>query len=58
MFRLTIDGDAWEMQRADPDFHQRIVGRVEGDRMVGSADASEDQATTWRKDFDLVWERA
>jgi hypothetical protein len=58
VFRLTVDGDRWEMHRADPDFHQRIVGTVDGDRMVGSADASEDAGETWRKDFDMTWERA
>lgn len=57
VFHLTIDDGSWEMHRTDPDFHQRIVGRVEGDRMVGTADASEDGGATWRKDFDLVWER-
>jgi len=45
------------MSPTDPDFHQRLVGRVEGDRIVGRADASEDQGATWRKDFDLVFER-
>ena len=58
VFQLTLDDGAWTMSRADPDFHQQIVGRVEGDRMVGRADASEDHGTTWRKDFDLVFERA
>jgi hypothetical protein len=55
---MTLDGGAWAMSRADPDFHQRLVARVEGDRMVGRADASEDHGATWRKDFDLVFERA
>lgn len=48
----------WTMARADPDLHQRLVARVEGDRMVGKAEASEDQGATWRKDFDLVFERS
>lgn len=57
VFDLTIDGDFWEMSRADPDFHQKILARVEGDRMVGETDASDDDGATWRKDFDLIWER-
>ena len=58
VFDLRLDDDgSWAMTRADPDFHQRLVGRVEGDRMVGSADASEDEGATWRTDFDLTWER-
>ena len=58
VFDLTLDDEGWAMARADPDFHQRLVARLDGDRMVGSADASEDQGTTWRKDFDLIFERA
>ena len=58
VFELTIDADSWSMSRTDPDFHQRVGARIEGDRMVGTTDASEDQGATWRKDFDLVWERA
>lgn len=58
VFRLTLDGATWTMHRADPDIHQRFVGRVEGDRMVGRTEASEDQGATWRKDFDLVFQRA
>lgn len=57
VFELTLDDDSWTMSRADPDFHQRLIGRVEGNRMVGQADASEDQGATWRKDLDLVFER-
>jgi hypothetical protein len=57
VFELTLDGGSWMMSRTDPDFHQRLVGRVEGDRIVGRADASEDHGATWRKDFDLVFER-
>lgn len=57
VFELTLDDGGWSMSRTDPDFHQRLWARVEGDRMVGQADASEDQGATWRKDFDLVFER-
>ena len=58
VFELTLDGDTWTMSRTDPDFHQRLLARVEGDRMVGQTDASDDQGVTWRKDFDLIFERA
>lgn len=58
VFELTLDDGGWAMSRTDPDFHQRIVGRVDGDRIVGHADASEDQGSTWRKDFDLIFQRA
>lgn len=58
VFDVTLDGGAWTMSRTDPDFHQRFLGRVDGDRMVSEADASEDEGVTWRKDFDLIFERA
>jgi hypothetical protein len=58
VFEMTLDDGAWMMSRTDPDFHQRLVGRVEGDRIVAQADASDDQGATWRKDFDMVFERA
>jgi hypothetical protein len=58
IFDLVLDDEGWSMSRADPDFHQRLNGRLEGDRMVGTADASEDEGATWRKDFDLIFERA
>lgn len=57
VFRMSFADGSWVMEREDPDFHQRIVGTIEGDRIVGHADASEDAGTTWRKDFDLIWER-
>ncbi|HWM19009.1 MAG TPA: hypothetical protein VNO51_04935 [Ilumatobacteraceae bacterium] len=58
VFELSLDGGSFVMSRTDPDFHQRLVGRVEGDRIVGQADASDDQGATWRKDFDMIFERA
>jgi hypothetical protein len=57
VFELTLDDGSWIMFRTDPDFHQRLVGRVEGDRIIGHADASDDQGVTWRKDFDLIFAR-
>jgi hypothetical protein len=55
---MKFTGDEWTMLREDPDFHQRFVGQVTADRIHGHWDASEDQGTTWRKDFDLIFERA
>ena len=45
------------MRREDPDFYQRFVATVDGDRILGHWDASEDQGATWRKDVDLTFER-
>ena len=56
-FRVTFGDGRWEMLREDPDFHQRFVATVSPDRIEGHWDASEDQGATWRKDFDLIFER-
>ena len=58
VFNMTWDGSRWTMSREDPDFHQRFVADVERDRIRGRWEASEDHGRTWRKDFDLVFERA
>lgn len=58
VFDLTLDGDAWLLQREDPDFRQRLVGRAEGIRMFVHPDISQDQGATWIKDFDMTFTRA
>ena len=58
LFEMTFDGRTWTMWRDDPDFHQRIVATVEPDRILMQPEASEDEGKTWRKDFDLIFERA
>lgn len=57
-FAMTWDDGHWTMSREDPDFHQRFIADVEKDRIRGRWEASEDQGKTWRKDFDLTFERA
>ena len=57
-FAMTFDGGQWTLTREDPDFHQRFVADVEKDRILGRWEASEDGGRTWRKDFDLTFERA
>jgi hypothetical protein len=61
VFDMTFDGAGgeWLMSREDPDFHQRFVGIVasDGNRIDTHPDASEDEGRTWRKDFDLIFER-
>ena len=55
---MTFDGRHWALLREDPGFHQRFVAEVEADRIVGRWEASEDEGRAWRKDFDLLFERA
>ena len=57
VYAMTFDGSHWELTRADPDMHQRFVADLEQDRITGRWEASEDRGKTWRKDFDLVFER-
>ncbi len=57
VFRMTFGDGDWTMLREDPDFHQRFVATVERDRIAGRWEASEDAGQTWRKDFDLTFER-
>jgi hypothetical protein len=47
------------MTREDPDFYQRLGGTVsaDGNWIDTHPDASEDNGKTWRKDFDLTFER-
>jgi hypothetical protein len=56
-FDMTFDGGHWTLSREDPDMHQRLILDVEPDRIFGRTDASEDAGQTWRKDFDLTYER-
>ena len=58
VFAMTFGAGEWRMLREDPDFHQRFVSTVEPDRIAGRWEASEDAGQTWRKDFDLTFERS
>lgn len=57
VFQMSFSDSQWTLLREDPDFHQRFVATVANDRIQGRWDASEDAGATWRKDFDLIFER-
>jgi hypothetical protein len=57
VFAMTFADGEWTLMREDPDFHQRIVMRLGGDRIDMRADASEDEGKTWRKDVDYIFVR-
>jgi hypothetical protein len=57
MFHMGFTGGEWTLLREDPDFYQRIVMRVQPDRIDLRADASEDLGQTWRKDLDYIFTR-
>jgi len=54
---MSVADGEWALVREDPDFHQRFVAHVRPDRIDGRWDASEDGGKSWRKDFDLIFER-
>jgi hypothetical protein len=58
LYAMTFDGARWTLSREDPDMHQRFIADIEKDRIVARWEASEDQGETWRKDYDLTFERA
>ncbi|GGT09080.1 hypothetical protein ACIBIZ_30800 [Nonomuraea spiralis] len=57
-YDMTFGGGHWTLTREDPDMHQRFLADVEQDRILARWEASDDQGKTWRKDFDLTFERA
>ncbi len=57
VFAMMFSSTEWTLVREDPDFHQRFVGQRRDGRIVGRWDASEDGGRSWRKDFDVVFER-
>jgi hypothetical protein len=57
LFDMTFADGQCTLVREDPDFHQRFIASVESDRIAGRWEASEDFGKTWRKDFDLIFER-
>ena len=58
VFGMSFNGSSWDLTREDPDMFQRFVADVEPDRIAGRWEASDDRGSTWRKDFDLLFERA
>jgi hypothetical protein len=57
VFDMTFADGEWTLLRQDPDFHQRVVIRIDSDRVDMRADASDDSGHTWRKDLDYIFER-
>ena len=58
VYTMTFDGGRWTLSREDPDMFQRFIADVGPDLISGRWEASEDHGSTWRKDFDLSFERA
>ena len=58
VFEMEFTDSRWTLLREDSDFYQRFEAQVFDERIIGAWEASEDQGRTWRKDFDLLFERA
>lgn len=58
VFAMTFADGSWTLVREDVDMFQRFVADVEPDRIAGRWEASDDRGASWRKDFDLVFDRA
>ena len=58
VYAMTFGDGQWALVREDPDFHQRFIADVKPGRIDGRWEASDDQGQTWRKDFDVIFERA
>jgi hypothetical protein len=58
IYRMTMTGDAWTLERAAPDFHQRFIGtfRDGGRTIVGRWDSSSD-GTAWEEDFPITYRK-
>jgi hypothetical protein len=57
LFEMSFGDGRWDMVREDLDFHQRFVATVAPDSIEGHWDASDDEGRTWRKDFDITFDR-
>ena len=57
VFAMTFNDSHWVLTREDPDMFQRFTADVGPNRIAGRWEASEDRGSTWRKDFDLIFER-
>ena len=58
VYRGTLTDDAWRLERAAPDFHQRFVGvfRDDGRTIDGRWEASPD-GKAWELDFPINYRR-
>ncbi|HYI65830.1 MAG TPA: hypothetical protein VEW95_02785 [Candidatus Limnocylindrales bacterium] len=58
IYRGSLTDDAWRLERAAPDFHQRFIGmfRDDGRTIDGRWESSPD-GTTWELDFPIAYRK-
>jgi hypothetical protein len=58
IYRGTLTDDAWRLERAAPDFHQRFIGRFrDGGRTIDGRWESSPDGTAWELDFPITFRR-
>lgn len=58
IYRMTLTDDAWRLERAAPDFHQRFVGKFRDDgRTIEGRWESSPDGTAWELDFPITYRR-
>jgi hypothetical protein len=58
VYRGTLTYDAWRLERAAPDFHQRFVGEFrDGGRTIDGRWESSPDGTAWELDFPITFRR-
>jgi hypothetical protein len=59
VYRGTLTDDAWRLERAAPDFHQRFIGLFrDGGRTIDGRWESSPDGTAWELDFPITYRRA
>jgi len=56
LYAMTFDGRNWTLQGKPRDFHQRFHGTIDGDRIEGAWEKSDD-GVAWSEDFRITYLR-
>jgi hypothetical protein len=58
VYRGSLTGEQWRLERAAPDFHQRFIGEFRDDgRTIDGRWESSPDGTAWELDFPIVYRR-
>ena len=58
IYRGTLTDDAWRLERAAPDFHQRFVGAFgDGGRTIEGRWESSPDGSAWELDFPITYRK-
>ena len=58
VYRGTLTDEAWRLERAAPDFHQRFVGEFrDGGRTIEGRWESSPDGTAWELDFPITYRK-